>query len=149
MNGITVFPWIIAGGDYSREGDYPREVIISNIAHWKLCPKYLFYFPIKSKIFHSIDKYFTQSKRNFVSPRGHVISSVSQKTVWCRQGIEFWGLFKTWQRNPVLFKDLKWIQEHFKMITKIQNLFKIIVQTCMNAANLARGLKIWISGNFK
>ena len=46
MNGITVFPQIIAGGDYSR------EVIISNIAHWKLCPKYLFYFPIKSKNNH-------------------------------------------------------------------------------------------------
>ena len=28
----TVFPWIIAGGDYSREGDNSREVTISNIA---------------------------------------------------------------------------------------------------------------------
>jgi len=27
------------GGDYLREGDYSRETIISNIAHWKLCPK--------------------------------------------------------------------------------------------------------------
>ena len=52
MNGITVFPRIMAGGDYLREGDYSREVIISNIAHRKLCPKYLFYFPIKSKNNH-------------------------------------------------------------------------------------------------
>ena len=49
MNGITVFPRLVAGCDYLREGDYSREVIISNIAHWKLCLKYLFYFPIKSK----------------------------------------------------------------------------------------------------
>ena len=30
----TVFPRVIAGDDYSR------EAIISNIAHWKSCPKY-------------------------------------------------------------------------------------------------------------
>ena len=29
---LTVFPQIIAGGDCSREGDYLREAIISNIA---------------------------------------------------------------------------------------------------------------------
>ena len=40
----TVFFRIIAGDDYSREGDYSREVIISNITHWKSCPKFLFYF---------------------------------------------------------------------------------------------------------
>jgi len=33
-NEGTVFPRIIAVGDYSR------EVIISNIAHWNSCPKY-------------------------------------------------------------------------------------------------------------
>ena len=32
------------GGDYSREGDYLREAIISNIAHWKSCPKYFVLF---------------------------------------------------------------------------------------------------------
>ena len=36
----TVFPQIIVGGDYLEEGDYSREAIISNIAHWKLCLKY-------------------------------------------------------------------------------------------------------------
>ena len=55
----TVFPRIIAGGDYffffaqkggdySREADYLREATISNIAHWKSCPKcILFYYAIK------------------------------------------------------------------------------------------------------
>ena len=28
------------GGDYLGEGNYSREAIISNIAHWKSCPKY-------------------------------------------------------------------------------------------------------------
>ena len=32
------------GGNYSREGDYLREKIISNIAHWKSCPKYFVLF---------------------------------------------------------------------------------------------------------
>ena len=40
----TVFPRIIAGGDYFffriKRGDYSREVVISNIAHWKSCLKY-------------------------------------------------------------------------------------------------------------
>ena len=35
----TVFPRIIAGGDYFffriKRGDYSREAVISNIAHWK------------------------------------------------------------------------------------------------------------------
>ena len=34
----TVFFRIIAGDDYSR------EAIISNITHWKSCPKFLFFF---------------------------------------------------------------------------------------------------------
>ena len=47
---ITVFPRAIAGtifffsatkgGDYSRQDDYLKEAIISNIAHWKSCHKY-------------------------------------------------------------------------------------------------------------
>ena len=59
---ITVFPRIIAGddysapffaqkrgdysrdGDFSTEGDYSRKAIISNIAHWKSCPKYFVLF---------------------------------------------------------------------------------------------------------
>ena len=28
------------GDDYSREGYYLREAVISNIAHWKSCPNY-------------------------------------------------------------------------------------------------------------
>ena len=31
-------------GDYSREGDYSIEAIISNIAHWTSCPKYFVLF---------------------------------------------------------------------------------------------------------
>ena len=37
--GPTVFPRIIAGGDYSRD-----DAIISNIAHWKSYPKYFVLF---------------------------------------------------------------------------------------------------------
>ena len=52
----TVFPRINTGGDYfffvQKEGDYlregnnyySREAIISNIVHWKLCPKYFVIF---------------------------------------------------------------------------------------------------------
>ena len=46
----TVFPRIIAGGNYFlfrtkrgrlfEEGDCLREALFSNIAHWKSCPKY-------------------------------------------------------------------------------------------------------------
>ena len=32
----------------AKGGDYSREAIISNIAHLKSRPEYLFYFPIKS-----------------------------------------------------------------------------------------------------
>lgn len=28
------------GGDFSREGNYLRKAIISNISHRRLCPKY-------------------------------------------------------------------------------------------------------------
>ena len=38
--GQLLFFFTQKGGDYSREGEYLRGVIISNIAHWKLCPKY-------------------------------------------------------------------------------------------------------------
>ena len=50
----TVFPRIIAGGDYSREVDYSREAVISNIAQWKLYEAIiiLFSYPIKSKNYH-------------------------------------------------------------------------------------------------
>ena len=43
---VTVFPRIIAGSPFfaHKGGDYSREAIISNIAYWKSCPKYLFYF---------------------------------------------------------------------------------------------------------
>ena len=35
------------GGDYLREGDYSREVIILKNAHWKSCPKYIvFYYTV-------------------------------------------------------------------------------------------------------
>ena len=41
---ITVFPQIIGRGDFSvfasKGSDYFNFVIISNIAHWKWCPKY-------------------------------------------------------------------------------------------------------------
>ena len=48
----TLFRWIITRsdyfyfspqtwGDYSREGDYFREAVISNISHWKSGPKYI------------------------------------------------------------------------------------------------------------
>ena len=50
-NLLTVFPRIIAGeifffapngGDYFREGNYSRKVVISKtcIAHWKSCTRY-------------------------------------------------------------------------------------------------------------
>ena len=54
----TVFSRIIAGGDYSMEGDYSREEIISNIVHWKSCPKY---FVLLS---HEIKKRITSNKLN-------------------------------------------------------------------------------------
>jgi len=40
---VTVFPQIIAGGA-QKGGDYWTEAIISNIAHWKSCPKYFVSF---------------------------------------------------------------------------------------------------------
>ena len=37
-----------------REGDYSREVIILNNAHWKSCPKYIvFYYPLIKKMITS------------------------------------------------------------------------------------------------
>ena len=49
-----LFPFIAQkGGDYSREGDYLREAIISNIAHWKSCPKCIcFIMPLNKKNLH-------------------------------------------------------------------------------------------------
>ena len=40
------------GGDYSREGDYLRKVIFSNISHKRLCPKCFvsLYQAIKEKV---------------------------------------------------------------------------------------------------
>ena len=51
----TVFFRIIAGDDYSRDGDYSREAIISNITHWKSRPKFLFFFslPLNKKLMTS------------------------------------------------------------------------------------------------
>ena len=43
------------GGDYLREGDYSRGVIISNFAHWKSWDRalnLLFYYPRKLKNYH-------------------------------------------------------------------------------------------------
>ena len=50
----AVFPRVITGGDYwlfaskesdySLEGNYSKAVIISNISHWKFCPKYFVVF---------------------------------------------------------------------------------------------------------
>ena len=44
---IIVFPRIIARVIISfftqKRGDYSREAIISNIAHWKSCPKFIIY----------------------------------------------------------------------------------------------------------
>ena len=34
---------------HKKRIDYSREVITSNIAHWKSCPKYFVYYPIKKK----------------------------------------------------------------------------------------------------
>ena len=50
LNNISFFAQ--KGGNYSREGDYLREAIISNIAHWKSCPKCFVLFSIKSKNNH-------------------------------------------------------------------------------------------------
>ena len=38
--GRDYFSFAPKEGDYSMEGDYSREAIISNIVHWKSCPKY-------------------------------------------------------------------------------------------------------------
>ena len=40
VGGDYFFFFAQKGGDYSREGDYSRGAIISNIAHWKSCLKY-------------------------------------------------------------------------------------------------------------
>ena len=62
LKRVTVFPQIIAGGNYSffftpkkgsysREGDYSKEAIISNIAHRKSYPIYVcFIIPFNQKI---------------------------------------------------------------------------------------------------
>ena len=36
-----------------KRGDYSREVIISNIAHWKSCPKYCFIIQLNQKMITS------------------------------------------------------------------------------------------------
>ena len=50
----TAIPRIIAGGDDyffpTKRSRLFEGVIISNIAHWRSCPKYLFYYSIKPKI---------------------------------------------------------------------------------------------------
>ena len=51
MNGITVFPRIIAGGDYSREGNYSREVIISILLTGSCALNVCFIFPLNQKYF--------------------------------------------------------------------------------------------------
>ena len=48
--GTTVFPRIIAGGDFFS---HKKGAVISSMAHWKSCSKcILFYYAIKSKNIH-------------------------------------------------------------------------------------------------
>ena len=42
--GQFIYLFAQKGGNYSREGDYLREAIISNIAYWKSCPKFCVLF---------------------------------------------------------------------------------------------------------
>ena len=52
LSGAIISFFAHKGSDYSREGDYLREAIISNIAYWKSSPKYFVYYAIKSKNNH-------------------------------------------------------------------------------------------------
>ena len=52
LSGAIISFFAHKGGDYSREGDYLREAIISNVAYWKSSPKYFVYYAIKSKNNH-------------------------------------------------------------------------------------------------
>ena len=54
---ITIFPWIIAEGNYfyfcTKRGRWFEEAIVSNISHRGSFPKYFYYYTIKSKLITS------------------------------------------------------------------------------------------------